>query len=162
MKLFANVETFCFKTFKKMHLLESVTTALLPLVLLLPLMQFRGTLAAVRCNSPQYLDFGKVGTITCLFHEDFYAVLWYTEADRISNIPTLRYRNEVKAGPGYESGEFDVHSNGSLIISNVSLDHNEMFTVAYIRFKEERYKSIHVSVIVVGKSNKFVLVVSSF
>ncbi|KAJ8031733.1 NLR family CARD domain-containing protein 4 [Holothuria leucospilota] len=135
-----------------MHLMECMMSTLLPLILVLPLIHFRETgAAAVRCDSPQYLDFGKVGAITCFFHEDFYAVFWYTAADLLSNIPTLRYQNGVKAGSGYETGEFDVHANGSLIIRNVSLDHNELFTVAYIRFKEESHKFIHVSVIVVVK-----------
>ncbi|KAJ8031734.1 NLR family CARD domain-containing protein 4 [Holothuria leucospilota] len=131
-----------------MHLLVSFTAFIMPLIW--AWIHLRGTNAAARCESPQYLELEKVGTVSCSFHEEFYAVLWYTAAD-LEGRPTLSYQNEIKTGGGYESGEFDIHSNGSLIINNVSLDHNDMFTVAYIHFKGERHIFIHISVIVVVK-----------
>ncbi|KAJ8027732.1 hypothetical protein HOLleu_29770 [Holothuria leucospilota] len=121
------------------------------LVMLFTEMQFGVTHPKTICNSPQYLELGKTGIITCRFHKDFYTVLWYTSVDFGNSRPTVQYQNKLKAGPGYESGEFDVHPNGSLIVTEVLLKYEDVFTVAYLPSREELYDFINVQVIVIVK-----------
>lgn len=101
------------------------------------------------CSSPQYLVKGKTGSITCFFPNEFFILLWYTSTDFENDSPTVRFKNLVKSGTGYESGTFDVHPNGSLIIKEVLLEHDDVFTLAYSQSKEDFYEVISVRVIVV-------------
>lgn len=80
------------------------------------------------CQSPQYLEYGKSGVIQCIFHPDFHGVLWYDSTDTDLDVPFLKLIDSVKSGPGYHSDEYDVYSNGSLIIKNVSSTHDQTFT----------------------------------
>lgn len=121
------------------------------LIMLFTEMHFDVTQAKTICNSPQYLELGKKGTITCRFPKDFFAVLWYTSIDFGNSRPTVEYQNKLKTGPGYESGEFDVHPDGSLIVTEVLLRYEDVFTVAYLPSEEELYPYITVQVIVIVK-----------
>ncbi|KAJ8019398.1 GTPase IMAP family member 7 [Holothuria leucospilota] len=80
------------------------------------------------CSSVQYLELGKSGTIQCSFQEDYFALFWHNSTD-VTMVPILVLKDSVKSGAGYLSGDFDVHSNGSLIIHNVSLEHEHSFAV---------------------------------
>ncbi|KAJ8043008.1 hypothetical protein HOLleu_09920 [Holothuria leucospilota] len=120
-------------------------------IMLLTEIQFGAIQAQTICNSPQYLELGKRGIVTCRFHKDFFAVWWYTSIDFGNSRPTVKYQNKLTTGPGYESGEFDVHPNGSLIVTEVLLKYEDVFTVAYLPSKEELYGFINVEVIVTVK-----------
>ncbi|KAJ8018082.1 hypothetical protein HOLleu_44125 [Holothuria leucospilota] len=102
------------------------------------------------CESPQFLDLRERGIISCVFHEEFYRVLWYNTTEYLNNVPILDFQNKIKTGVGYESGEYDVYPNGSLIINRVSLQHDS-FTVAYLHTKKDVPIFIHIQVVVVGK-----------
>ncbi|KAJ8049797.1 hypothetical protein HOLleu_02701 [Holothuria leucospilota] len=101
-----------------------------------------------KCISPQYLEIRTTSTIQCLFHQDFFAVLWYNSTDSLKDGPILEYQNMTKSGPGFTLGEFDIHQNGSLIINNVSLSHERTFMVGYLRFKFNEPTFINVEVLV--------------
>ncbi|KAJ8051202.1 hypothetical protein HOLleu_04681 [Holothuria leucospilota] len=89
------------------------------------------------CDSPQYLELGKPGTIYCLFQDNFFGVLWYNTTEFTNTDPIVDYHGFIKTGRGYTSGEFDVDTNGSLVISRVSLEHESTFIVAYIYSEED-------------------------
>ncbi|KAJ8050450.1 hypothetical protein HOLleu_03660 [Holothuria leucospilota] len=103
------------------------------------------------CISPQYLELGKAGNINCLFHESNYAILWYNTKDYLRNAPIIHYQGSVKSGFGYESGEYDVHENGSLIINKVSAKHELTFYVVHVHSVEERPTVTSVHIIVMQK-----------
>ncbi|PIK42967.1 hypothetical protein BSL78_20177 [Apostichopus japonicus] len=67
--------------------------------------------------------------IQCSFDDEYDSVLWYQSTEEQA---ILTYRNSIKEGTGYESGEFDINPNGSLVILNVSLKHETFFTVKKI------------------------------
>ncbi|KAJ8048559.1 hypothetical protein HOLleu_00920 [Holothuria leucospilota] len=100
------------------------------------------------CVSPQYVELGRTGTINCTFQDDLFSLLWYDTADYKRNEPVLSYQRSVKTGVGYESGEYDIHPNGSLSINRVSLQHNRTFSVACIPTVEDVPTFINVGVIV--------------
>ncbi|KAJ8019219.1 NLR family CARD domain-containing protein 4 [Holothuria leucospilota] len=101
------------------------------------------------CDSPQYLNFGATGTLNCVFHEEFFSVLWYNTTDYSHNDPILHYQNLIKSGSGYDSGEYDIHPNGSLVINEVLLQHETVFTVAYVQTKKEGPKLFNVLVVTI-------------
>lgn len=68
----------------------------------------------------------------------------------MNEAPILYFKNSVKSGTGFTSGEYDVLENGSLVIRNVSLNHEHNFTVAYIRFQHEAAVYFNIEVIVTG------------
>ncbi|XP_071852731.1 uncharacterized protein [Apostichopus japonicus] len=91
-----------------------------------------------KCQTPQYLQLGKKGIISCNFPGDLYGTVWYnssnlTSEDRqlISNIESFVF------GPGYESGEYRVQPDGSLIINKVSTKHNTSFSVSTLATTED-------------------------
>lgn len=111
-------------------------------------MQSSGKQQDNTCVSPQYVALGRTGTISCAFQDNLVSLLWYDTADYQHNDPVVRYWRSIKTGVGYESGEYDIHPNGSLSINKVSLQHNHTFTVAYVPTEEEAPAVIKVRVIV--------------
>lgn len=103
------------------------------------------------CLSPQYMPLGQKGSINCDFGDQFYGVYWYNTSDYENTEPILYFTNRQKSGLGYDTEEFNIFQNGSLIINNVSLQHEGDFTV--IMFREESGVTIpnFVKVIVTGK-----------
>lgn len=87
------------------------------------------SVASLPCDSPQYLEIGTSGVIECEFNEDFSTINWYYKLDITEGPPTISYTNEEKQGKGYKSGEFDIQEDGSLIINNVTIEHETTFTV---------------------------------
>ncbi|KAJ8021890.1 Interferon-induced very large GTPase 1 [Holothuria leucospilota] len=104
------------------------------------------------CDSPQYLEYGGTGIINCRFQTNFYGVFWYNSTDTVFNEPILTYTQSVKGGRAYESGEFDVFPNGSLILREVRLDHEHSYTVAKFTSADEDPTLFAVVVIVIVKS----------
>lgn len=102
----------------------------------------------VFCASPQYLDFGKTGTIHCRFHELGYGILWYNTTHHEQNDPILHFQNGIKAGVGFTSGEFDIYPNGSLIINTVFLRHETHFQVAFVLSRSSKPVFTDVRVVV--------------
>ncbi|KAJ8051036.1 hypothetical protein HOLleu_04456 [Holothuria leucospilota] len=121
---------------------------------ILPLLIFTfrcvGAQTTGTCESPQFLELRERGIINCVFHEEFYSVLWYNTTEYFNNDPILGYQNRIKTGVGYESQEFDIYPNGSLIINRVSLQH-DLFTVVYLHTEEDVPIFIHIQVVVVDE-----------
>ncbi|KAJ8018902.1 NLR family CARD domain-containing protein 4 [Holothuria leucospilota] len=103
------------------------------------------------CDSPQYLELRRPATIHCTFQEGFYSVLWYNTSVYIKSDPIIRYSDLLKSGYGYESGEFDVYSNGSLIIKNVSVRHEGIYTAAYLHNSLQNPIITQIRVVVMAK-----------
>ncbi|KAJ8050737.1 NLR family CARD domain-containing protein 4 [Holothuria leucospilota] len=103
------------------------------------------------CNSPQYAEYGKYATIDCAFPEDFFAVFWYNSEDVSREDPILDYKSFRKSGPGFKSGEYDVHQNGSLIIRNVTITHDGYFSVICLKLPTDDVVPNVVRVIVIVK-----------
>ncbi|KAJ8034282.1 hypothetical protein HOLleu_21050 [Holothuria leucospilota] len=81
------------------------------------------------CESPQYLEINQRGTIQCTFQDDAFGIYWYNSTDTVEEKPILNFQGSMKSGIGFTSGEYDVHPNGSLIINNVTVRHDNNFTV---------------------------------
>lgn len=103
------------------------------------------------CTPLQYAELGETVTLECSFEEDSYGIYWYDTTDVTEN-PFLYLDEGVKTGEGYLSGEFDIHANGSLIIKNVSLDHDHVFTVVQLQNEETFIITNNVKVVVTGTS----------
>ncbi|KAJ8035461.1 Nucleotide-binding oligomerization domain-containing protein 2 [Holothuria leucospilota] len=84
------------------------------------------------CYSPQYVEIGETGYIHCQFPKEFNAIYWYDNAMDKSAVPILSYSNSHKTGSKYENGEYDILSNGSLVINDVSAYHEGTFKVVCI------------------------------
>lgn len=84
------------------------------------------------CYSPQYVEIGETGYVHCQFPSKFNAIYWYENATDGNIVPVLSYSHLVKTGSKYESGEYDILSNGSLVIKNVSIYHERTFKVMCI------------------------------
>ncbi|PIK41129.1 putative NLR family CARD domain-containing protein 4 [Apostichopus japonicus] len=78
------------------------------------------------CTSIQYVEIGTRGLIQCSFNETLFAIAWYNVNDRKG---ILLLQNGKKSGDGYVSGEFDIYPNGSLLINNVTTNHESVFRV---------------------------------
>lgn len=105
-----------------------------------------------RCDSPQYLEYGGTGIINCRFQTNFYGVFWYNSTQTVFDQPILTYTQSVKGGRAYESGEFDVFPNGSLIVREVRLVHEHTYTVAKFTSQDEDPTFLAVVAIVIVKS----------
>lgn len=80
------------------------------------------------CVTPQFVELGTTATVKCFFSGSHLGIFWYNSTDHINEDSLLSLRDSIKNGVGYSSGEFDIHANGSLIINNVSLEHDHEFT----------------------------------
>ncbi|XP_071852747.1 uncharacterized protein [Apostichopus japonicus] len=90
------------------------------------------------CQSPQYLQLGKKGTISCNYPGDLYGAGWFNSTNVTSNDrPFISLTEGRISGPGYKSREYLVHPNGSLIITNVSTKHNHVFRVTTLATIDE-------------------------
>ncbi|KAJ8023227.1 hypothetical protein HOLleu_35566 [Holothuria leucospilota] len=110
-----------------------------------------GICSVATCDSPQYMTYGKIGTVNCIFHDDFFSVLWFDTNYYRQSEPILHYQDFTRSGAGYDSGEFDIYPNGSLIINNVSLEHETTFTALYVHSKTEGVVILHIVVVVIVK-----------
>lgn len=97
--------------------------------------------------------------INCRFPSNFRSVYWYDNVTDEDVQPKLTYKDSVKGGPGYDSGEFDIFRNGSLKIKQTSLLHEKTFKVICFR-ANEFYNVFYISVITTGTKvsfSKFIL-----
>ncbi|PIK39152.1 hypothetical protein BSL78_24010 [Apostichopus japonicus] len=87
------------------------------------------------CKSPEYVKINSgQGIINCTFPPSFKAVFWYDVFTNNSDPPVLRYDSMSgrKSGEGYIKGDYDVTTNGSLVIKKVTLEHEKSFKVICI------------------------------
>lgn len=83
------------------------------------------------CPQEQSLELGQGGIVNCSFATGFYGVYWY-DTDDLTLSAFMFYANENKGGKGYDSGEFDILPDGSLVINIVGVKHEIPFTVVYM------------------------------
>ncbi|KAJ8049589.1 hypothetical protein HOLleu_02391 [Holothuria leucospilota] len=101
------------------------------------LVSFTLGLSRNTCPSIQYIAKGTIGMVDCHFKEGFHAVVWYNSADLATGKTIMQIIDGVKEGKGYDSGEYDICSNGSLIINNVTLGHEHNYTVVVLHSQNE-------------------------
>ncbi|XP_071842898.1 uncharacterized protein [Apostichopus japonicus] len=99
------------------------------------------------CVSEEFVEYKTRSSIHCKFSEDCKSLYWYDNADNSEDTPTLFYDWKTKSGEGFASGEFDIQSNGNLIITNVSLEHERKFKVVCI-LPNDLFNTYHVDVVV--------------
>ncbi|KAJ8042939.1 hypothetical protein HOLleu_09831 [Holothuria leucospilota] len=94
------------------------------------------TNVSATCTSPQYAEYGHRGIIECNFQAGFTGVYWYLQVKSGYEIVIRLEKQEdgsvVRSGDGYSEEKFDILSNGSLIISNISSFHNQTFKVVHV------------------------------
>ncbi|KAJ8050721.1 NLR family CARD domain-containing protein 4 [Holothuria leucospilota] len=112
---------------------------------------FQGTYSSPVCSSPQPIELQKRATIRCSFEKGLRSVFWYDTTDITVQDPILSLRNGVPSGSGYWSGEFNVTSDGSLIIQNVSLAHNHYFSVTIVYQPTDKLVPYNILAVVVVK-----------
>lgn len=99
------------------------------------------------CKSPQFLELGKTGNIRCSFEDGFFAVFWYNSSD-VGGIPIVTLKDNLKGGAGLISGDFDIQSDGSLIINNTTLNDEKTFSVVVFNSTLQTPVSYSVRVII--------------
>ncbi|PIK46758.1 hypothetical protein BSL78_16356 [Apostichopus japonicus] len=82
-----------------------------------------------------------VGVISCCFNPESEGVYWFEEHDDIE--PLIRSESGKKFGQGYDSHEYDMLPNGSLVIKNVRHTHEQIYKVILLD-TEFREKTIFV------------------
>lgn len=103
------------------------------------------------CEPTQYLELHKIGMLNCSFSAGFHGVFWYNATDLVNDRPILNFKENEKSGVGYLSGEYDIYPNGSLIINQVNLRHEQHFTVVLFKIQSEIPTNHIVRVITIGK-----------
>lgn len=101
------------------------------------------------CKTPQYAELGSRATIHCYFTESFYGVYWYDSTNTLTDEPILLLQSSAKTGKGYDSGEFDIYLNGSLIINHVTQSHDQDFAVVKLRSSSDDPTTFIVHVVVI-------------
>ncbi|PIK47796.1 hypothetical protein BSL78_15339 [Apostichopus japonicus] len=86
-----------------------------------------------RCKSPHI---GHERSM-CQFTDGFTSIHWYNSSDYISDLPVVSYENTKKSGEGFESGEFDILEDGSLVVNRVAIKHETTFSVLQFKAGEQ-------------------------
>ncbi|XP_071852934.1 uncharacterized protein [Apostichopus japonicus] len=98
-------------------------------------------------QKPIYLRLGSKGLVSCDFGE-FRVIGWLVGEDVDDRSPTILVEDSQTKGPGFESGEYDMFQNGSLIINKVTLQHEQMFTARIVRGSDVEHYKIEVKLYV--------------
>ncbi|PIK49743.1 hypothetical protein BSL78_13368 [Apostichopus japonicus] len=80
------------------------------------------------CRPQEALQLGTIGVLDCSFPEEYFGIYWYDTQD-LTKQPFVFIQEGHKRGHGYESGEYDLYTNGSLLINRVNIEHERIFTV---------------------------------
>lgn len=91
----------------------------------------------ITCETPQYAEIRTQGVLKCAFPQGFYGVYWYNSSESTEGFPVISLVDDTKSGPGYLSGEYDISSNGSLLINNVTLGHNHCYRTVMLYFENK-------------------------
>ncbi|PIK45555.1 hypothetical protein BSL78_17594 [Apostichopus japonicus] len=98
------------------------------------------------CPPNEYLEIGQKGYIGCFFEDGFTLVAWYNTDNFIQANAVVKLRGEDKSGIGWDSKEFDIRLNGSLIINEVDFQHESIFTVRVYRKTQEFPTTFYIDV----------------
>lgn len=107
------------------------------------------------CESPQYLELGTRGKINCSVREQFYVLSWYNSTDYDKEYPVIFISDNLKEGVGFVSGEYDIDSDGSLIINEVLLKHEGTFTLLLLFLERDEPVINKIHVTVTGKDKNY-------
>ncbi|PIK34270.1 hypothetical protein BSL78_28903, partial [Apostichopus japonicus] len=99
------------------------------------------------CVSKELFEYKTRSFTHCKFSEDCNSLYWFDNADNSEEAATLIYDWKTKSGEGFTSGEFDIQSNGNLVITNVSFEHEKKFKVICI-LPNDFFNTYHVDVVV--------------
>ncbi|KAJ8048809.1 hypothetical protein HOLleu_01277 [Holothuria leucospilota] len=102
------------------------------------------------CISPQFLKSGETGIVQCSFNKNFYGLVWYNSVSEA----VITVEESAKSGDGFESNEFNVLANGSLVITNVTKQHEGTFTVLLLETRRSEPIRHVVNIFVVAKDFK--------
>ncbi|XP_071850647.1 uncharacterized protein [Apostichopus japonicus] len=91
------------------------------------------------CMSPQYAELGETGLIHCNFLSDRNALYWRGDITSSSSSLLVSMVNDQKGGKGYESGEYDMLPNGSLVIKRVTILHEKTYEAIIIDKTDNSY-----------------------
>ncbi|XP_071852251.1 uncharacterized protein [Apostichopus japonicus] len=80
------------------------------------------------CEQTQYVEIGTLGLIPCSCNGSSLALIAWNNVNEGKSI--LLLNDGEKSGDGYESREFDIYPNGSLLINNVTASHESVFRVS--------------------------------
>ncbi|XP_071852226.1 uncharacterized protein [Apostichopus japonicus] len=80
------------------------------------------------CRPQEALQLGTIGVLDCSFPKEYFGIYWYDTQD-LTKQPFVFIQEGQKRGHGYESGEYDLYTNGSLLINRVNIEHERIFTV---------------------------------
>ncbi|XP_071853529.1 uncharacterized protein [Apostichopus japonicus] len=80
------------------------------------------------CAQTQYVEIGTVGLILCSCNGSSMALIAWVNVNEGKTL--LLLHDDDKRGDGYESGEFDIYPNGSLLINNVTASHESVYRVS--------------------------------
>ncbi|KAJ8042667.1 hypothetical protein HOLleu_09484 [Holothuria leucospilota] len=90
----------------------------------------------LQCQSPQYITLGQQGTIECPFPSQFSTIAWSDSANATAT-PVIKIESQEStsskvSGVGFDSGEYDMFSNGSLIIRTPTINTDRTFRVLLV------------------------------
>lgn len=85
--------------------------------------------------------------ISCQYESSFHAVRWYFNGNEES---FLRIDRINKYGSGYDSGEFDIKSDGSMIINNPEIRNEGTYTISVLH-GDGRSSKADMEVNIIGK-----------
>lgn len=109
--------------------------------------KINGQESTLRCPAQDFLTLHQEGRIKCNFTVTFTKIFWYKGYAQNSLIHLLR-EDSNKLGPSAALEEFDIADDGSLIIKNVTLEHEITYGVLVIWNGGSAKVYIRVSVIV--------------
>lgn len=101
---------------------------------------------AQSCVSPQYLEISKRGTVECPYQGELYGTFWFNSSNYVTNSALIFQKGLQIMGDGYTSGNYDMDQNGSLIINNVSLHDEHIFTVVRMQSLDHELVPKHILV----------------
>ncbi|XP_071851038.1 uncharacterized protein [Apostichopus japonicus] len=80
------------------------------------------------CEQTYYVEIGTRGLIPCSCNGSSLALIAWVNVNEGKTL--LLLYDDDKRGDGYESGEYDIYPNGSLLINNVTASHESVYRVS--------------------------------
>lgn len=83
--------------------------------------------------------------------DNFHEIHWYYKLKQTEGPPTVSYVDGKVSGEGFDLNEFNIQPDGSLIINNVTVQHETTFTVVEFETLQDPPKSSEINVKTIGK-----------
>ncbi|KAJ8031723.1 hypothetical protein HOLleu_25010 [Holothuria leucospilota] len=88
------------------------------------------------CITPQYLEYGKEGTIYCNFTGDIDVIHWYNTSDALHHPPVISWNKKSEGGMKYVRGRYAIQPDGSLVMNYRVWNGDEYFKVVILSNEE--------------------------